>query len=336
MAQRSRFGPERLRAGCGGRKRAAPFRALRSAACLVALLALAATLGACQSTSFGRPSLAGRYQSEDVVGRIRFHRIRGDETLLDLTRRYDLGYVELVAANPGVDPWVPGVGTRILLPMAHTLPPTPRKGIVINLAEQRLYAFDDQTGEPIHSFPIGVSRDGWSTPIGVTTVVKKTEKPIWYPTKSAIREDPTLPAVVRAGPENPLGDYALYLAWPRYLIHGTNEPDGVGRKVSRGCIRLYPEDIERLFASTSLGDRVQVIDEPVKLAWVGSDVYLEVHPSFAEMAQIEEKGRLEPIHPADLRPRIRAFAGRESHRVDWRRAYQVAAERRGVPIRITP
>ena len=303
---------------------------------LLLFFALFSLVAGCGSVGSGRGKLSGRYESRDVVGRIQFHEIRGDETLLDLTRRYDLGYVELVAANPGVDPWVPGVGTLIILPTAHVLPPGRREGIVINLAEQRLYLFDDETGMPLFTFPIGVSRKGWATPIGETIIVKKTENPTWYPTKLARQEDPTLPTVVRAGPENPLGKHALYLGWPRYLIHGTNEPDGVGRQVSRGCIRLYPEDIVRLFDSTELKARVRVIHEPVKLAWVGTDVFLEVHPTLEDMLQIEEAGRLEEIRPADLRPQIQEFAGAQGDRVDWKIAYRVAAERRGVPIRITP
>ena len=296
----------------------------------------------------GGDPLSHDFVSSDIIGRIQTHRIRGDETLLDLTRRYELGYVELVAANPGIDPWVPGVGTRVVLPTAHVLPPARREGIVINLAEQRLYYFGKRSLEErseasrgdaakpnVLSFPIGVGRDGWATPLGRTRIVRKRKDPIWYPTRSARKEDPSLAVAVRAGPENPLGNRALYLGWPTYLIHGTNEPDGVGRRVSRGCIRLYPEGILRLFEATSVDTPVQVIDEPVKLGWVGSDVYLEVHPSLDDMGQIEEKGVLDRIRPPDLRPRIREFAGLASSRIDWSIAYRVAAERRGLPVRIT-
>lgn len=335
MASQSKFVPE-LCEGDPAPIAGPAWRAASPTLWLLFCFALFLLVAGCGSFGSSRGKLAGRYESRDVVGRIQFHEISGDETLLDLTRRYDLGYVELVVANPGVDPWVPGVGTRVILPTAHVLPPGRREGIVINLAEQRLYLFDDETGTPLFSFPIGVSREGWATPIGETTVVKKAENPIWYPTKLARLEDPTLPTVVRAGPENPLGTHALYLGWPRYLIHGTNEPDGVGRQVSRGCIRLYPEDIVRLFESTELKARVRVIHEPVKLAWVGSDVFLEVHPTLEEMVQIEEAGRLEETRPADLRSRIQEFAGAEGNRVDWKMAYRIAAERRGVPIRITP
>jgi L,D-transpeptidase ErfK/SrfK len=280
--------------------------------------------------------LAQEVESAAIVGTMQRHVIRGDETLLDLTRRYDLGYVELVAANPGLDPWVPGAGAEVILPTAHVVPSgADDEGILINLAEQRLYFFRAGEGEPPLSFPIGVSREGWATPLGKTRVVRKRAAPIWYPTVSARQEDPSLPRAVAAGPENPLGDFALYLDWPAYLIHGTNEPDGVGRRVSRGCIRLYPEDIERLFEMTDVETPVRVVHEPVKLTRAGEDVFLEVHPTIGEMVEIEENARLAPIRPDDLRPRIRAVAGELSDRIDWRLAYRTAAERRGIPVRIT-
>ena len=294
-------------------------------------------LGGCALGGGAWHPLAQQVESAAIVGTMQRHVIRGDETLLDLTRRYDLGYVELLAANPGLDPWVPGEGAEVILPTAHLVPTRADDGdgILINLAEQRLYFFQTEPGQPPLSFPIGVSREGWATPLGETRVVRKRAAPIWYPTVSARREDPSLPPAVAAGPENPLGDFALYLDWPRYLIHGTNEPDGVGRRVSRGCIRLYPEDIERLFGLTAVETPVRVVHEPVKLTRAGDEVFLEVHPTLDEMAEIEEKARLEPIRPDDLRPRIRAIAGELSERIDWRLAYRTAAERRGVPVRIT-
>lgn len=306
---------------------------IRMAAVLACVLVLWTM--ACASLAPAWHPLAEESESAEIVGTMQLHRIVGQETLLDLTRVHDLGYVELLAANPGIDPWLPGEGTEIVLPTAHLVPEGANEGIVINLAEQRLYVFDNAPGARPRSFPIGVSREGWATPIGETRVVRKSASPIWYPTESARREDPTLPKAVGAGPENPLGDFALYLDWPRYLIHGTNEPDGVGRRVSRGCIRLYPEDIEQLFAMTAIDTPVRVVNQPVKLARAGQDVYLEVHPTLDEMAELEAKARLPEIDPEDLRPRIRAFAGELSERVDWGIAYRTAAERRGVPVRIT-
>ncbi len=279
--------------------------------------------------------LAEPTESDSVVGLMLQHEIEGQETLLDLMRPYNLGYVELVAANPGVDPWLPAEGSNVLLPTAHLIPDGERKGIVINLAEQRLYYFDSREGGTTLSFPIGVGREGWETPIGETRIVRKRAAPTWYPTASARKEDPTLGREVGPGPENPLGTHALYLEWPTYLIHGTIEPDGVGRRVSRGCIRLYPEDIIRLFDITTVDTPVRVIHEPVKLARVGDEVFLEVHPTLAEMKTLAEEAQLPEIEPEDLRERITAASGDATPRIDWALAYQTAAQRRGVPVRIT-
>ena len=152
----------------------------------------------------------------------------------------------MVAANPGIDPWVPGEGTEINLPTVHLMPDladADPEGIVVNLAEMRLYFFEKPGGVP-QSFPIGIGRDGLNTPTGTTEVVAKRKNPTWRPTKRMRDEDPELPEVVPPGEDNPLGTRALYLGWPQYLIHGTNKPHGVGRRVSSGCVRLYPEDVE--------------------------------------------------------------------------------------------
>lgn len=279
--------------------------------------------------------LAVPAESDSVVGLMLQHQIEGPETLVDLMRPYNLGYVELVAANPGIDPWLPADGSKIVLPTAHLVPDGAREGIIINLAEQRLYFFDPADGGTTQSFPIGVSREGWETPIGETRIVRKKAAPTWYPTASAREEDPTLGRKVAPGPENPLGTHALYLDWPTYLIHGTNEPDGVGRRVSRGCIRLYPEDIIRLFEIAEVDTPVRVMNDPVKLARVGGAVFLEVHPTLEEMKQLEEEARLPEIEPVDLRERIKAAAGDATPRINWALAYQTAAQRRGVPVRIT-
>ncbi|MFK7897554.1 MAG: L,D-transpeptidase family protein [Myxococcota bacterium] len=263
------------------------------------------------------------------------HEVTGLETLLDLTRVHNLGYVELVAANPGVDPWLPADGAKIVLPTAHLLPSGDQEGITINLAEQRLYFFDPSEEGQVLSFPIGVSREGWETPLGETRIIRKRAAPTWFPTASAREEDPSLGRSVGPGPENPLGTHALYLDWPTYLIHGTNEPDGVGRRVSRGCIRLYPEDIIRLFEITPVETKVRVIHDPVKIARVGNEVYLEVHPTLEEMKLLEEEARVEEIVPEDLRERIKAAAGDATSRINWKLAYQTAAQRRGVPVLIT-
>jgi L,D-transpeptidase ErfK/SrfK len=271
----------------------------------------------------------------DVIGKRRIVRASDEDTFPDIARRHDIGYLELMAANPGVDPWLPGTGREIILPMHHLMPEVPRKGIVINVAEQRLYWFRD--GEPVVTHPIGAGREGYDTPLGVTKIVRRKEYPTWTPGVSARRDDPTLPAVVKAGPENPLGDHALYLAWPSYLIHGTNEPDGVGRRVSRGCIRLYPEDIASLFEAVPMGTQVRVIDEPVKVGWYGDDIVLEAHWTMDQATEVEETGNFASVGDPDVVERIVKLAktAEPPADVDWARVTRVLEERRGVPVRIT-
>jgi L,D-transpeptidase ErfK/SrfK len=268
-----------------------------------------------------------------VLGRLLRHRVASGDNFVELARAYGVGYVELVAANPGVDPWLPAEGTELVIPDAHLFPDDGREGIVINVAEQRLYWFSP---EGARTYAIGVARDGWNTPRGSTTVVRKREDPVWYPPASAREDDPTLGPEVPPGPENPLGTHALYLGWPAYLIHGTNEPYGIGRRVSRGCVRLYPEDIVRLYPEVPLGTPVRVIDRPEKIAIVHGEVVLEAHPSLAQASQLEENGSFEPEPLSEsLRERLRALVRGTPYRVDWERVESVSSRRRGVPIRVS-
>lgn len=299
-------------------------------ACLCCLLLAGCAIGGDRARG---QAVVHHPEGENIIGRQEIVQATRDDTLIDLARSHNLGYVELAAANPGVDPWLPGEGTRLVLPTAHLLPPGEQKGIVINLAEQRLYYFDDPAG-PM-SFPIGVGREGADTPLGETTVVRKREDPTWYPPASARREDPSLPSSVPPGPENPLGDRALYLGWPAYLVHGTNEPYGIGRRVSRGCIRLYPEDIRLLYPMVAKGTPVRVIDEPLKIQEVEGELYLEAHPSLQQASQIEEDGSFEPEELPELRARLIAQSGLAASRLDWLAIDKALASRTGVPVRIT-
>jgi L,D-transpeptidase ErfK/SrfK len=253
--------------------------------------------------------------------------------LIDLPRRFDVGFVELVAANPGVDPWVPGVGVEIVVPGTHILPDAPRRGIVINITEQRLYYYPED-GKAV-TFPIGTGRPGWNTPLTETRVVDKREKPTWFPTRSIRADDPSLPAMVPPGPDNPLGDHALYLSLPTYVVHGTNKPEGVGRRVSRGCIRLYPEDIAWLYPRIGIGTPVLFVDESLKIGWSDGELYVEAHPDKDQAIELEETGRFTPALPPGFRARIEAAAGAHAERVDWSLILKVIEERRGLPVRVT-
>lgn len=269
----------------------------------------------------------------DLVGQIETYTTAYEDTLIDLARRFDVGFVALLAANPGVDPWVPGNGTNLTIPTAYLLPNVPRQGIVVNMSEQRLYYFT--ADRKVIAFPIGTSRPGWDTPLIATRVIDKREKPTWIPTPAIRAEDPDLPAVVPPGPDNPLGDHALYLALPTYVIHGTNRPEGVGRRVSRGCIRLYPEDIAWLYPRVAIGTPVTFIDEPMKLGWSDGELYLEVHPDPDQALELEETGRFTPAVPPGFRSRIEIAAGTQAERLDWPLIVKAIEERRGIPLRIT-
>lgn len=265
------------------------------------------------------------------------YRTAYEDTLLDLARQFKLGYVEMVAANPGTDPWVPGEGTDVVLPTVHLMPDLGEakpEGIVINLADMRLYYFEAGDAAP-RSFPIGIGRDGLNTPTGVTEVVGKRQDPAWHPTARMREEDPELPEVVEAGPENPLGTRAMYLGWPQYLIHGTNKPWGVGRRVSSGCVRMYPEDVEALFEMVPVGTKVTVIDQPIKLGWIGGELFLEAHPTQEQSDQIEAKGEFDAILDSDVVERVLAVAGANRGRLDWSGIRRATIERRGYPIQIT-
>ncbi len=221
----------------------------------------------------------------DVIGSVSTITARYEDTLVDIARRHGLGYTDVVLANPGVDVWVPGEGTEIVLPNRFVLPPGPRQGLVLNLAEYRMYYFPEpRAGEPayVYTYPMSIGRMDWETPLGRTNIVAMARNPAWYPPQSVRDEhaadgDP-LPRVVPPGPQNPLGTRALRLGLPGYLIHGTNRPAGVGMRVSHGCVRMFPEDIEFLFEHIAVNTPVRIINVPVKIGWDGEALVAEVHP----------------------------------------------------------
>ena len=224
-----------------------------------------------------------------------------DDTFSDLARTYGLGYDELLAANPGVDPWLPGEGTPVLLPTQFVLPDVPKRGVILNIATKRLFYYPEVAeGElqKVLTFPIGIGRVGWETPLGDTTVVAKAKDPTWWVPASVRQEhaelgDP-LPSVVPPGPDNPLGTRVLKLDMPGYLIHGTNQPYGVGMRVSHGCVRLYPENIEFLYTLVDIGEVVTIMNEPYQIGRVDGQLYFEAHPPLEddEVPAVERLTRL--------------------------------------------
>jgi L,D-transpeptidase ErfK/SrfK len=269
--------------------------------------------------------------TQTVVGEVREYVVQPGEDLNEIARKFDLGYTALAAANPGVDQFAPGVGRRLIIPSLYVLPDTPRQGIVINLAQYRMFYFPPG-GHRVETFPVGLGQIGKTTPLGVTRVARKEANPTWYPPRSIRSERPELTAAVPPGPDNPLGKYAMHLGWPRYLIHGTNKPDGVGRNVSHGCIRMYPEDIERLFSELPVGTPVRTVNEPVTAGWVGDRLYLKVYPSKTQTEEIDtaHRVRFEPAIGASKI--VRAAAGSYANTVDWRAVDKAARERTGAPV----
>ena len=261
------------------------------------------------------------------------HMARHEDTLLDLAVEHNLGFIELAAANPDVDPWLPGEGTEVVMPKMHLPPDAPPRGIVLNLPEQRLYHYEK--GQLLRSYPVGIGRDGHSTPTGSTTIVRKQTNPTWYPTASARQDDPTLPAGVPPGPDNPLGSRAMYLGWSSYLIHGTNKEYGIGRRASRGCIRMYSDDAVALYDRIAIGTPVTVVNQPIKIGWLEKDLYIEASPTTAQVQHWEKYGNFGPASAANIRRSVLKKAGADANRVDWAAVDRAVRERRGIVTRIT-
>ncbi|MBF0373013.1 MAG: L,D-transpeptidase family protein [Alphaproteobacteria bacterium] len=272
-------------------------------------------------------------RADDVLGQLRIQPAGENQPLADIALANGLGFVEMAAANPGFDPWAVPPGWPLVLPAAHILPAAERKGIVINVGDMRLYWF--RPDGTVASFAIGIGIEGAETPLGATKVIAKAHRPTWWVPRSIRRERPELPASVPPGPDNPLGEHALRLGWTSYLIHGTNQPYGIGRRTSHGCIRMYPEDVARLHAEVPVGTRVTVVDQPIKLGWLKGELYLEAHPTKHQADEIEETGRMTPLRAQGVvRLVADALNGRPTA-IDWDLVAQALDERTGLPVRIT-
>jgi L,D-transpeptidase ErfK/SrfK len=279
-------------------------------------------------------------QDQELIGETQVLFTRYENTFPAIGREFDLGFEELRAANPGVDQWLPGTATPVFLPTQTILPDTPREGIVINVATMRLYYFTTDSGGAatpkaaatrVTTHPVGIGAQGWATPIAEGRVTDKVRDPVWYVPASVRKEHAgwgeRLPSVVPPGPDNPLGEYALALSLPSYLIHGTNKPAGVGMRSSHGCIRLYPEDIEELFGRVARGTHVRIVNEPVLVGWRDGMLYLEVHRPLAEETR-DLGAESERALAAALERAGRAGAVE----IDHTAVAKIAAERRGIPF----
>ncbi len=266
-----------------------------------------------------------------IIGQTTIITAQDDDTFIRLARRFQVGYQELVIANPDVDPWLPGEGTQVIIPTRYILPDAKREGLVLNLAEMRLYYYPGGKSPYVYTYPISIGREGWDTPHNVTKIIAKSEKPTWFPPESIRKEhegknDP-LPASVPPGPDNPLGDYALRLALPGYLIHGTNEPRGIGMKVTHGCIRLHPNDIEDLFNRVSINTRVAIVNQPYKLAWHHGNLFAEMHPSEGDESSSNTRNLTQFVQAI-----IAATESSKDYKVNWELANRLARNKSGLPI----
>ncbi|MFV0436794.1 MAG: L,D-transpeptidase family protein [Desulfopila sp.] len=258
-----------------------------------------------QAPKIGKPETATTTERQfaltpttEMIGPERYHVVGNKETLLDIARRYDLGYNEIRDMYPDLDPWVPAAGSRLLMPTQRILPDGRRQGIVINVPEMRLYYYrgSGQKAEVI-SHPVGIGDTDFQTEPGKYTIGNKAIDPTWY-IPASLRQKYQVTSIP-PGPDNPLGKYWLGLKNTSYGIHGSDIPWSVGRKVTHGCIRMYPEDISELFKIVPVGTPVEIVYEPVKIAKIGADLYIEVHndiystqPDLAAYARerIDEKG----------------------------------------------
>lgn len=216
------------------------------------------------------------YPIAQIIGRPGEHTVKARETLLDIARQHDLGYNELEDLYSSFDPWSPPVGYTLVIPSQRIIPGVAGQGIVINIPEMRLYYFAMRGGQPrVLTFPIGIGDPSFPTPVGTFTLSSKEINPVWDIPPSLQEKHGT--KVIREGPDNPLGSHWMRLSNTMYGIHGTNFPWSVGRLATHGCIRLYPEDIRRLFPVVAHGTLVRIIYQPVKLAIVNRRIFIEIH-----------------------------------------------------------
>jgi L,D-transpeptidase ErfK/SrfK len=279
---------------------------------------------------------------DDVVGAVQITHASKDDTLPDIARRFNIGYEEIVRANPGVDPWIPGEGRSIVVPTQFVLPEAPHEGIVINVAAMRLYFYPPhKKGEAqvVYTYPIGIGKVGWSTPMGVTKVVVHEKDPVWRPS-AALRKDhfndngEELPPVVGPGPDNPLGKYEMKLGWPSYLIHGTNKPYGIGLRSSHGCMRLYPEDIEKLYFMVPDGMSVRVVNQPYVFGWKDQQLYLQAYTVLEDDARDWDHAQQKMLSRA-LAQHIQKELKDSGMKIDWDTVKAITHKPRGVPVPVT-
>jgi L,D-transpeptidase ErfK/SrfK len=278
---------------------------------------------------------------QSVVGVVQIVTAGKDDTLTDLARRFNVGYEEMLRANPKVDPWLPGEGHEIVVPTQFILPNAPYTGVVINIAAMRIYYFPRvKPGERVVvlTHPIGIGKVGWRTPEGVTKIVRRQKDPTWRVPVSVLKEHhdngEDLDPVIGPGPDNPLGKYAFYLQWPSYLIHGTNKPAGVGLRSSHGCIRLYPEDIEQFFNMVPVGTEVRVVNQPFLFGWGNGRLYLQPMEVLEDDARDWNKAQRKLLNKS-LAATLQQQLKTHHQQIDWDLVASLTHDPHGIPVPVS-
>jgi L,D-transpeptidase ErfK/SrfK len=278
---------------------------------------------------------------QDIVGVVQVVKVGPDDTLTDIARRFNVGYEEIVRANPKVDPWLPGVGREVVLPTQFVLPQAPHTGIVIDIAAMRIFYYPPvKPGEPpvVLTHPIGIGKVGWRTPEGVTKIVRRQKDPTWRVPVSVRKEHhengDDLEPVIGPGPDNPLGKYAFYLQWPSYLIHGTNKPAGVGLRSSHGCIRLYPEDIEQFFNMVPLGTQVRVVNQPFLFGWRDNELYLQPYGELEDDTRDWNKAQ-KKLLTRELAATLQKDLKSHHEQINWQLVSTLTHDSRGIPVAVS-
>jgi len=266
---------------------------------------------------------------QTMMGQLAVIKTRENDTLPDIARHFGLGYNDITAANRTIDPWAPAPDSRVLLPLSFILPDSPHQGITLNLANMRLFYYPKKEPGKVYTYPVGIGRQGWNTPTGLTQIVTKKANPVWNVPPSIHREHAEkgdlLPSAIGPGPDNPLGLYAMNLGFERYLMHGTNKPYGIGMQISHGCVQLYPEDIEVLFRKVSVGLPVRIVHQPYLTAWHENQLYLEANEPLSKWSA--DKSRLKK----QLLKEIRLIGVKKGVSVDWDKVDAIIERADGVP-----
>ncbi|MCG3202859.1 MAG: putative L,D-transpeptidase ErfK/SrfK [Gammaproteobacteria bacterium] len=275
---------------------------------------------------------------DNVIGSLNIATVPPNARAVDVAMAYDQGYQELKIANPGVDMIAHNTFAEVVVPSQYVLPDSPREGIVINVPEMRLYYYPKRPeGQPqvVVTHPVSIGREDWTTPHGVTKVVKKIENPTWVPPASIRAEHlrdwgEVLPAVVPPGPNNPMGLFKLQLGLSKYYIHGTDvaKVEGIGMRVTHGCIRMYPKDIESLFHQVEVGTPVRIVNQPIKLGRLNGALYLEAHP------HLEEDPTAAHDQYDNVVNQLIKVIGESGSEVDWNQIRSAIGMRNGIPVAI--